>query len=32
MGTEGQTDVKKLLDAFRNFAEAPKNYTYINEV
>jgi hypothetical protein len=28
MRTDGQTDMAKLLVAFRNFANAPKNYEY----
>jgi hypothetical protein len=29
MRTGGQTDMAKLMVAFRNFAEAPKNYNIV---
>jgi len=29
MRTDRRTDITKLLDAFRNFANAPKNFTFI---
>jgi hypothetical protein len=30
--TDGQTDVTELIDARRNFANLPTNYTYVNRV
>ena len=30
--TEGKTDMTKLIDAFRNFAKAPKNVIFVLHV